>query len=83
MSPPEWLTRHDGSLRLGADARTWFVYVAGEPHYKVVPSSAAGRFTCQVLQTENGSRLDQGAAYATVDDAVRGGLEELRVYLGW
>jgi hypothetical protein len=83
MSPPEWLVRHDSSLRLGPDRRTWFVCFDGRPHYKLIPSPAAGRFTCQVMQTENGQRLDKSATYATADDAVHGGLEELRVYLGW
>jgi hypothetical protein len=83
MTPPEWLTRHDGTLRHGSDGRTWFVYFDGEPHYKLVPSPADGRHTCQILQTANGRRLDKGTIFSTGDEAVHGGLEELRVYLGW
>jgi hypothetical protein len=83
MSPPDWLARHDGTLRLGSDGRTWFVYFDGEPHYKLIPSPAAGRFTCQIIQTENGKPIDKGATYPTAEDALRGGLEELGAGLGW
>jgi hypothetical protein len=43
----------------------------------------AGKFGCSVTQTVNGKRLDSGASYATLEDALRGGLEDLRKALGW
>ena len=82
-TPPDWLTRHDGTIRQSPDGRAWLVYFDGAPHYQLVPSPAAGRFTCLITQTENGKRIDKGRAYPTADEALRGGLEELRAYLGW
>jgi hypothetical protein len=51
--------------------------------YRLVPVPAAGKFTCQVTQTNNGKRLDRGGIFPTEEDALRGGLEDLRVALGW
>jgi hypothetical protein len=83
MTPPDWLARHDGQLRLAPDGRTWLVFFDSAPHYKLTPFPADGRFTCAVAQTENGKRIDKGQTSATGDEALRGGLEELRTYLGW
>ncbi len=83
MTTHHWLTRRDGSLQVAPDGRTWLVFFDGAPHYKLVPTPAAGRYTCVVKQTENDKRVDGGKTYATADEALRGGLEELRAYLGW
>ncbi|HEX4592270.1 MAG TPA: hypothetical protein VH120_20210 [Gemmataceae bacterium] len=83
MTPPEWLVRHDGTLRLATDGRTWLVFFDGAPHYNLTPSPAVGRFACQVCQTENGKRIDKVTTFASADEALRGGLEELRTFLGW
>ena len=83
MTPPEWLLRHDGTLQPASDGHTWFLFFEAEPHYKLTPAPADGRFTCRIAQTENGRRLDKGTIYPSADDALRGGLEELRAILGW
>jgi hypothetical protein len=83
MSTPDWLARHDGSMKLAPDGRTWLAFFDGEPHYKLLPAPAKGGFTCRVCQMENGKCVDKGQTYPTADDALRGGLEELRVFLGW
>jgi hypothetical protein len=83
ITTPDWLMEHGGSLAPAYDGRTWLVLLNGSPQYKLTPVPANGRFTCQVVQTVNGKRLDKGTTYATTDDAVRGGLEELRAALGW
>jgi hypothetical protein len=83
MIAPDWLARHDGQLRLAPDGRTWLAFFDGEPHYKLAAFPADGKFTCAVAQTENGKRLDKAETYPTADDALRGGLEGLRIYLGW
>jgi hypothetical protein len=83
MTPPDWLTRHDGDLRLASDGRTWLVYFDGAPQYKLIPTPADGRFCCVIAQMDNGKRIDKGATYPTAVEALRGGLEELRVFLGW
>jgi hypothetical protein len=83
VTAPDWLTRHGGTLRPGYDARSWAVLFDGEPQYLLIPKPAGGKFTCEVMQTINGRRLDSGGIYPTADDAVRGGLEDLRKTLGW
>jgi hypothetical protein len=84
VTGPDWLTARGGELRLGPDRRTWFVLFAGTPQYKVVPIPAVGRFSCAVVQAVNGKRLDTGKeTFGTADEAVRGGLDELRRSLGW
>jgi hypothetical protein len=83
MIAPDWLARHDGELRQAPDRRTWVVIIDGAPQYKLTPTPAAGRYTCMIVQTVNGKRLDKGQTYASADESVRGGLEELRAYVGW
>jgi len=83
VTPPDWLTRHDGSRQGSPAGHAWQVYLDGAPLVRLVPPPAAGRFSCAVTQTENGKRIDKGATFPTADDALRGGLEDLRTYLGW
>jgi hypothetical protein len=83
VTTPEWLARHGGELRPSKDGRSWVVYLAGEPQYVLRPIPAKGAHTCRITQTINGKRLDSGAVYPSPEDAVRGGLEELRNVLGW
>lgn len=83
MNVPDWLARHDGALRQGLSADTWFVLFHGEPEYRLSVHPAGGAFTCSIIQTANGKRLDQGKRYPTVQAALDGGLEELRAQLGW
>jgi hypothetical protein len=83
IATPDWLKERGGDLAPAYDRRTWLVLLNGSPQYKLTPVPANGRFSCQVVQTVNGKRLDKGATYPTAEDAVRGGLEELRAALGW
>lgn len=83
VTAPDWLQQRDGQLRLNYDGHTWVACFNGEPLYLLRPVPAAGKHSCEVEQMNNGRRLDKGATYATADDAVRGGLEELRQVLGW
>jgi hypothetical protein len=79
---PDWLTRRDATLRSGI-GNVWYVVFDRGPQYslKVVP--AAGKYTCSVTQTNNGKRVDRGSVFATTEEALRGGLEELRQAVGW
>ena len=83
VTTPEWLAARGGGLRPGQDGRTWAVYLAGEPQYLLAAVPAKGQFSCRITQTINGRRLDGGKLYPSVEDAARGGLEELREALGW
>jgi hypothetical protein len=83
MTAPQWLTRHGGSLKLGSDQRTWYVLVDGKPNYSVTHVPQNGRFGCKVRQTNNGEMLNVCGSFASPNEAIGGGLEELRKTLGW
>jgi hypothetical protein len=86
---PEWLTRHCGELKPRTGGSTWrsgttyAVMINGEPQYLLSIVPVAGKFGCWVSQTINGKRLDSGASHPAEEEALQGGLEELRKALGW
>lgn len=82
-SIPQWLTKRGAEVKTGRDGQVWTIYFAGQPQYLVEPLPAKGKFTCRVLQTINGKRYDKGGVYATGEEAIQGGLEDLREALGW
>ena len=57
--------------------------LSGHPEYRLEAHPAGGKFTCLVIETVNGNRLDEGKEYPTEKDALRGGLEEFRAKVGW
>jgi hypothetical protein len=83
MHSPGWLTQRGGSLKLGSDGKTWFVLIAGQPNYSLVAIPVAGKFGCAIRQTINGQRIECAGTFATQDEAIGGGLDELRKALGW
>lgn len=83
VTAPDWLTRHEGSLKLGPDGRTWYVLMGTEPQYALVPRPVAEKYGCYVKQTNNGKLIDSHSTGTTIDEALRGGLEDLRKALGW
>jgi hypothetical protein len=83
VATPEWLSKRGGNFRPATVNGTWLVLIAGEPQYRLVPVPVDGKFGCQVTQTVNGKRLDQGTVFETRDEALRGGLNDLRNALGW
>jgi hypothetical protein len=83
VTTPDWLTTHGGELRPSKDGGSFTVYLGGEPQYLLLPIPAGGKHACRVSQTINGKRLDAGSTFSSADDAVRGGLEDLRKALGW
>jgi hypothetical protein len=83
VNTPDWLAAHGAELRSNRDGSAYTVHFAGEPQYLLMPVPAEGEFACRVSQTVNGKRLDGPATYPTVEDAIRGGLEDLRKALGW
>jgi hypothetical protein len=82
VATPDWLAQHKGAVREGVH-ESWLVIFDSAPQYRLVPRPAAGKYSCEVMQTINGKRLDRGGTFPSVEDAVRGGLEDLRVALGW
>jgi hypothetical protein len=80
---PDWLKLRDGTLRPGLNGHVVLVMLGGQPQYRLEARPAAGAFTCAIVQTVNGRRLDDGRTYPTADAALAGGLEQLRNILGW
>jgi hypothetical protein len=83
MTAPDWLTARAGALAKGLSDRTVLVTLNGHPQWRLDALPAKGKFTCAVLQTNNGTRLDGGKEYASQEAALAGGLDELRAKLGW
>jgi MFS family permease len=83
VNAPDWLKHHDCELKPSRDGHSWLVYLGKELAYVVAPVPAVGAFSCKVTQTINGKRLDHGGTFPTLEDAARGGLEDLRKALGW
>jgi hypothetical protein len=70
-------------LEAEAGGKSWLVMLDHKPQYLLVPVPLKGQHGCCVTETINGRRLDGGGTYPSVEDAVRGGLEDLRKALGW
>ncbi len=83
MTAPQWLSNRGGALKLGSDGKTWFVVFADRPNYALNTVPAGGKFGCHIKQTINGRRIDCNTTFAGPDEALRGGLEDLRKFLGW
>jgi hypothetical protein len=83
MTAPDWLVQRGGGLKLGSDGRTWYFLIGDQPHYSLAAVPAENRFACAIRQTINGRRIESTGIYPTAEEAVRGGLEDLRKALGW
>lgn len=83
VTAPDWLSSRGGSILESRDGHSWSVHLRGEPQYLLEPLPAQGKFSCRILQTINGKRLDGGGTWASHEEALKGGLEELRNSLGW
>lgn len=80
---PDWIKSRNGELKGSKDGHSCTVYFAGQPQYLLEPVPAKGKYACRVSQTINGKRLDKGGLWATRDEALQGGLGDLREALGW
>ena len=83
IATPDWLKARGADLRGSKDGHTWTVSFAGQPQYLLEPLPAEGKFVCRVTQTVNGKRLESKKTYATREDALNGGFDDLRSALGW
>ncbi len=83
MTAPDWLKQRGCDLKLSSDGKTWFALLGNQAHYSLSVVPVGDQFGCAVRQTINGQRLDTPRAYPTREDALRGGLDDLRKALGW
>jgi hypothetical protein len=83
IATPDWLTQHGGELKASQDGRSWSVYLGGKLQYVLNLTPAGGKNACRVAQTVNAKRLDKGRLFDSPEAAAKGGLEDLRIALGW
>jgi hypothetical protein len=83
VTTPAWLSERGVRLLPSKDGQSWLVYLGDEPQYLLMAVPVRGQFGCRISQTINGRRLDHGTTYASLDEALAGGLDELRKTLGW
>ena len=83
ITTPDWLTKHGADFQLSKDHRFWVVYLNKEPQYLLRAIPASGKHAVEVEQSNNGKRLEGKQTYGSEEDALRGGLEDLRKALGW
>jgi hypothetical protein len=83
LTTPDWLAHHDCRLEPAGSEKSYLVLIDNKPQYLLVPIPLGGKVGCAVTQTINGKRLDGGGTYPTQEDAIHGGLEDLRKALGW
>ena len=83
LTTPAWLMERGGNIKLGSDGATWFVLVGNQPNYSLKPVPVQGKVGCAIRQTINGRRVASSATFATEEEAIGHGLEDLRADLGW
>lgn len=82
-TPPDWLLARGGQLRPGLNGTKYLVYLEREPRYELTALPVQGQFGCRIIQTVNGKPIACQGLFATPEAALRGGLEALRLALGW
>ncbi len=83
LTTPDWMAQRGAELVPAPVGRSWLVMFNGTAQYKLTPGPAAGRHECSIMKGVSGKRIDKAATYPTAEEALRGGLEELRNLLGW
>ena len=83
MTVPDWMTQRGASLKLGSDGQRWYVLFAGRPDYSMIATPVNGKFGCVIRQTINGNRIESAGVHGSKEDAIKGGLDDLRTVLGW
>ena len=83
VTTPDWLAQHGAELRGNASGQSYAVYFGSNLEYVLNIVPVEGQYSCKVKQTINGRHLESGTAYPTVEEALHGGLEDLRRTLGW
>ncbi|CAN5516356.1 hypothetical protein BH10PLA2_BH10PLA2_37660 [soil metagenome] len=83
ITAPEWLSKRGGEFKESSEGNTYLVLLNHQPLYMLTPVPVGGEHGCVIKQTNNGKLFPAPPKAATVDDALRNGLEGLRKGLGW
>lgn len=83
MTIPDWLRLREGAVKPGLSPHTRFVFLAGQPMYRLEVKPVGGGFVCEVVQTANGRRINESKICSDETSALAGGLELLKAQLGW
>ncbi len=83
MNAPAWLTQRDGLLKESSDGETYFVLLAHKPQFALNVVPVGNDFGCSIRQTQSGKRVVSAGKFASKDDTLKAGLEDLRASLGW
>ena len=83
LAAPDWLNKRGCTLKLGSDGKTWYVLLGEQPQYSLSPTPVGEKHGCVVKQTNNGRRLESAGAFASNEEAMQSGLNDLGKALGW
>ena len=78
-----WLTRRGGTLRLGTDGQTWYLFFGDSMDYSLTTTPVADKHGGVLRQITSGQRLECPGTWATRNEALAAGLESLRKQMGW
>jgi hypothetical protein len=82
VATPAWLSQRGGAVRTVTGGK-WLVLFDDNPQYTLTPVPVGGKHGCDIRQTINGRRVESTGTFATAEEAVAAGLEDLRKALGW
>jgi hypothetical protein len=83
LETPAWLAQRNGALKPASDGPAWHLLLNQQPQYGLTPVPVQGEYGCVIKQTNNGRRIESTGVYPSAEEALRGGLEDLRRALGW
>ena len=66
-----------------ANAQSGATDYPNKPVRVVVTVPAGGKHSCVIRQTNNGQPVESKSTHASSEDALRGGLGDLKAFLGW
>jgi hypothetical protein len=79
----DWLQVRQAEIKPSANGQSWLLYQGGQFLYAIVALPADGQYTNKIMESNNGNQIQKGKIFSTSLEALNGGLEELREYLGW
>lgn len=83
MVTKEWLNKRNAEIRPSANGHSWLLYQGGKFIYMIGALPADGKFTNKIMESNNGNQIQKGKIFESINEALEGGLTELRDHLGW